>query len=484
MNRKSSRTVIKCVLYLRISLDRTGDGLAIERQREACRKIALDRGWVIVREYVDDSISAYKARAKRPDYDQMVNDYADGQFDAIVVWDLDRLTRQPRQLEDWIDAAEGRGLRLVTANGEADLTTDAGKLFARIKAAVSRSESDRKGARQVAAARQRAERGQVPIGLRAFGFDNAGAPLETPTWCELATRQEVSEAQVAREIFERFHAGDSLHGIAVWLNARGVPTRYGALWRANSVRQILVNPRYCGRVVYKHRAAEPGEAVQAAFGALLDEAVFDAVNERLADPRRKTAFGTDRKHLGSSVYQCGICAKLVRSTGAQDRTAYKCPDSHVVRRGAAIDAYVTALIRERLGRRDLAALLAAPAGREAAEAAEAIRVLRGRLQRTRLDYDEDLIDALTLKRKTAKIQAELDEAEARRKRVLAGSEVAGVVGAEDPVAAFDAAPLGAKQSVIRFFCTVELLQVPRGRRGFDPESVRVTPKRRGVAARA
>jgi len=201
------------------------------------------------------------------------------------------------------------------------------------------------------------------------------------------------------------------------------------------------------------------------------------VNERLADPRRKTAFGTDRKHLGSSVYQCGSCGKPVRSTGAQDRTAYKCPDGHVTRRGAAIDTYVTGLIRERLGRRDLTALLAAPAGREVAEAAEAVKVLRGRLQRTRLDYDEDLIDAMTLKRKTAKIQAELDQAEARRARLLAGSEVAGVVGAEDPVAAFDGSPLGVKQSVIRFFCTVELLPVPRGRRGFDGKSVRVEPKR-------
>jgi hypothetical protein len=41
-----------------------------------------------------------------------------------VCWDLDRLTRQPRQLEDWIDAATDNGLKLTTANGEADLATD------------------------------------------------------------------------------------------------------------------------------------------------------------------------------------------------------------------------------------------------------------------------------------------------------------------------------------------------------------------------
>lgn len=472
MSTKSSGTVIRCVLYLRISLDKTGEGLAIERQREACRKIALERGWVIVREYTDDSISAYKARVKRPGYEQMTADYKSGLFDAIIVWDLDRLTRQPRQLEDWIDAAEERGLKLVTCNGEADLSTDAGRLFARIKASVSRSESDRKGARQVAAARQRAENGKMPTGVRAFGFGNNGLPLETATWCETATPREVGEAEVTREIFARFHGGDSLSGIARWLNQRGVPTRHGGPWRSNSVRQILVNPRYAGRVVYRHRTSEPGEAVPAAFGALIDEAVFDAVNERLADPRRKTAFGTDRKHLGSGVYQCGTCTLLVRATGGADRTAYKCPAGHVVRRAAAIDEYVTALIRGRLARADIAERVAAPAGRDATDAMAEIGRLRQRLRQTQRDYDEDLIDGARFKAKTAKLQAELDQAQARRAQLTAGSEVAGVVLAPDAVKAYDSAPLGVKQSVIRFFLTVELLHVPRGKRGFDPESVR------------
>ena len=50
----------------------------------------------------------------------MVQDYDAGLFDALVCWDLDRLTRQPRQLEDWIERAEERGLVITTANGEAE----------------------------------------------------------------------------------------------------------------------------------------------------------------------------------------------------------------------------------------------------------------------------------------------------------------------------------------------------------------------------
>lgn len=136
----------KAAIYLRISQDREMDGLAIERQREDCENLAQFRRWDVIETYVDQSKSATDRTAIRPDYDRMVADYLLGRFDAIICYDLDRLTRQPRQLEDWIDAAELRGLALVTANGDADLSTDGGRMYARIKAAVARAEMERKSA--------------------------------------------------------------------------------------------------------------------------------------------------------------------------------------------------------------------------------------------------------------------------------------------------------------------------------------------------
>ena len=131
-------SAVRAAIYLRVSLDRAMDGLAIDRQRDDCLRITADRGWIVVGTYVDQSRSATDKTKRRPDYDRMVADYLTGSFDAIICWDLYRLTRRPRQLEEWIDAAEARGLRLVTANGEADLTTDGGRMYARVKAAVAR----------------------------------------------------------------------------------------------------------------------------------------------------------------------------------------------------------------------------------------------------------------------------------------------------------------------------------------------------------
>src|SRR5512133_3236917 len=118
----------------------------------------------------------------------MIQAYEEGEFGGLICWDLDRLTRQPRQLEDWIDAAEERGLVLVTANGEADLSTDNGRLFARIKASVAQAEIGREGARQRRAARQRAEHGRPPKGTRLTGYTVDGELIE-------------AEASIVRRMF-------------------------------------------------------------------------------------------------------------------------------------------------------------------------------------------------------------------------------------------------------------------------------------------
>lgn len=314
--------MVTCALYLRISLDATGERLAVERQRKDCLKIVQDRGWTLAGEYGDNSISASDARKKRPGYDQLCEDYDAGQFDALVCWDLDRLTRQRRQLEDWIDRAAKHGLKLVTANGEADLTTDGGCMCARIKAAVARAEVDRKGARQSRAQRQRAEHGKPPKGVRLTSYTLAGEVI-------------AEEAEVIRRIFKRFSAGDTLKGIARGLEEDRIKTRRGGGWSSSSVSTILRNARYAGRSVYKGQ-----QMGAAAWPALVGEAQFDAVQSWLTDPRRTVnRADTARKHIGSGVYYCGSCGARVRSSSGMGGGLhrYTCRDNHFYRSGKPVD---------------------------------------------------------------------------------------------------------------------------------------------------
>ena len=100
-------------------------------------------------------------------------------IDAVVAWDLDRLYRQPRELEDLIDLADQKHLALATVGGDADLSTDNGRLFARIKGAVAKSETERKCARQKRANKQRAEAGRPGRSTVPFGYRQPTAMR----WC-------------------------------------------------------------------------------------------------------------------------------------------------------------------------------------------------------------------------------------------------------------------------------------------------------------
>lgn len=443
----------RAAIYLRQSLDANGDQLAVQRQREDCRALAEVRGWEVVGEYVDNSISASDARKQRPQYDAMVSDYRAGDFDALICWDLDRLTRQPRQLEDWIDAATDRGLLLVTANGEADLSTDGGRMYARIKAAVARGEIERKGARQRRAARQRAESGRPPKGARLTGYTVDGEIIE-------------AEAEVIRQLFAMFAAGDSLKSLATMMQDSGVSTRFGGRWNPSTVRTILTNPRYAGRVVYQGATID----AEATWQPIVDRDLFEVVQSRLADPRRKmNRVGTDRKYLGAGIYRCE-CGLPVRSFSGY---RYRCKDGCCARSGKVVDDFVTGVIEARLSQPDVRDLLAAQHdGPSPALLADAQR-LRTRLDAIGADYDAGLIDGHRYRIATEKVTSELAEVERRIAEASGTSAAAGVLTAPDPAEAFRSASLMRRRAVVDALVEVTLSKAPRGSRTFDPDTVRI-----------
>ncbi|MEU0265760.1 recombinase family protein [Nocardioides sp. NPDC006303] len=460
----------RAAIYLRISRDFTGEELAIQRQREECLRIVKSRGWTLADggsgaghgpgEYVDNSVSASDARKQRPGYDALAKAYAAGAFDALVCYDLDRLTRQPRQLEDWIDAAEGRGLALVTANGEADLTTDGGRMYARIKAAVARGEIERKSARQKSAAVQRADNGRPPLGVRLTGYSAKGDLVP-------------DEAALVARTFKMFHAGDSLRGIARTFNEEAVTTRHGKPWNPSTVRGILVNPRYAGRAVYQGKPT----GKRGVWEAIVDDATFDAVQARLSDARRKTSRqGTERKHLGSGLYLCDECEVPVSGwSGGR----YRCRDgAHVNRARGPVDGYVLARVAGLLETASPADLIAETEADSGPVLAEISRQQK-RLEAVEADYDDDLIDGRRYKIKKAKIESDMRAAEARLAAIPNSSGLAEILASPDPVAAFDEAGLMRQRAIIDALFVVRLRKGTRYSRTFGPETVRVA--RRALA---
>ena len=96
----------------------------------------------------------------RPAYQRMLDDVRADRVERIVMWHADRLYRQPRELEDLIDLCNAHNVALATFSGDLDLSNDTGRMVARLLGAVARAEIERKSARQVRSARQRAEQGR------------------------------------------------------------------------------------------------------------------------------------------------------------------------------------------------------------------------------------------------------------------------------------------------------------------------------------
>lgn len=440
----------KCAVYLRQSLDRDGERLAVTRQREDCFALAQDRGWEIVDEYEDNSVSAYDRSKSRPAYDRMVADFAAGRFDALICWDLDRLTRQPRQLEDWIEAAETRGLLFVTANGEADLSTDGGRMYARIKASVARAEGERKGARQRRAMAQRIERGIVPAGTRLTGYTTKGEVLP-------------EEADLVRSIFDRFAAGESLFSIAGSLSEAGVPPRRSSVWHPSSVRDLLTNARYAGLQVFQGKPT----GHRGNWEPLVGEPTFATVQAILTDPRRITnREGTARKHLGSGLFVCDECGEPVRAHSGR----YRCRFCEINRTREPIDALVRATVAAWLDSPEIGTLTLTPPQRDDA-ALDRLSELRSRLASIEGDYDSGLIDGHRYQVASAKVAAELRQAERGLAQSRTGLALATIANVESPGDTFLSAPLDIQRQILSEFMAVRLRRQPRGRKGFNPESV-------------
>ena len=88
----------RAAIYCRISEDRTGAGLGIERQEHDCRELADQLGWTVVEVFADNDLSAYSG-TPRPGYQALLDALRAGTADAVICWHTDRLHRRPVELE-------------------------------------------------------------------------------------------------------------------------------------------------------------------------------------------------------------------------------------------------------------------------------------------------------------------------------------------------------------------------------------------------
>ncbi len=460
---------LRAGLYARISDDREGAGLGVERQLADCRKLAELRAWEIVEEYVDNSVSAYSGK-DRPAYRRLLEDLAAGQLDVVVAWHTDRLHRSTRELLDFADVAAAARARVeIVQGGGLDLSTPTGRAVATTLAAWAQHESSHKADRNRRKALELAQAGMVSGGgTRPFGYE-----------ADRVTVRD-SEASVVRELVARALAGESLHSLTADLNKRGITTTTGGQWRPPVLRRALTSGRIAGWREHRGELAAP-----AVWPALVDRDALDQLRAAWRQPGRRLNQGRPRKHLlTGGVARCGLCGhnlisrphtngtpSLVCASGPGLPNCGKLRVQHEPLEQLVVDHLLTALASDAFAER-----LAAASGPEAGDLVTEVRDLEDRLADVaELFGRRDLSRAEWL---AAREPLEADLGKARKALARrTGATVLSSLQGLDVVALrerWEQLDLQARIAVLTaVVASVEVGPAVRGRNRFDPARVRI-----------
>lgn len=445
-------------IYVRISLDPNGTRLGVTRQTQACTDKAKDLGWTIHHIYEDNDVSASSAKP-RPAYEHLLTDLRAGTIDAVIVWDLDRLTRRPIEIEQFITLADEHNIALASVGGDIDLATDNGRLFARIKGAVARAEIERRSARMKAANAQRRAAGIHRTGVRPFGYTTDRTAIVE------------HEAAWIRKSVADLLDGRPLAVVTTAINAAGVTTTRGNPWQRTELRRTLRHPRNAAILTHHDQIVGP-----AAWPAILDEDTYRAICELFDNPDRR---GNPRSDISllTSIAICDVCEAPIyctRSGITVPRRYYCSARWHIGRAADPIDAHVEEVVRAILAQTDTGSdVHASPDNTGIAAARAKVEDLRDRLDRfTDAAADGSLSPAALVRierRLTPQIKAAQRELTAlTRPKILSRYDLT----ATD---LWDVLEHDERRTLLRELFTIRIKSPGRGARRFDPATVVITP---------
>ena len=292
-------------IYVRISEDKEGAGLGVERQEQDCRRLAEQRGYRVVEVYTDNDLSAFLRKKPRVNYLRMMDDLRAGRVGVVVVWHLDRMYRQPRELEDMIDLCANGERRVESCFGDYDLSNPDGCFMARIMVANANKESADKSRRLRRKMVELAEQGKSSGGGRTYGYTTERAIVE-------------DEAEVIREAARRTLAGESLRSVCEDFYARGIRGVTGAVLGRTALRGILQSGRISGQ--REHHGVIVGPAV---WPAIIAPEQTERLRAVFRDPTRKSP-GRGVSYLLSGFLRCGLCSARMVGRPRGSRRCYVC----------------------------------------------------------------------------------------------------------------------------------------------------------------
>lgn len=428
----------RAAIYVRVSQNREGDEAKPQRQIDRCRMLAKARDYEVLDHiYVDDDTSAYQGKTRRPEYERLLDDIADGEVDVVLTFNTDRMLRTVGEMVSFINLAQTRAAGTgewvsidAAQSGSLDLSTPGGRMVATILASVAQHEvelkSERHKARNVLAAQQ----GKSLGGPTPFGWVTS------------------TETEALRQGIKAYLAGETLSSIAKDWNDRGLQTTFGRDWNHNSVRKVLMRARNAGLMEHRGKIVEGAKVPTEAVCTEEEWRRVVALAEAGKVGHRKP------EHLLTNLLTCSNGHKMVSALRTSKKAGkrytyevYRCNEAGCrvsVIRGQVND-YVRRLVRQRLALEDVRAL--APKSRDlqkVVELREQLGTLRAEFAANEADLAEGLLSRDGFRTAQKTLNASIEDVQAKLDRIEADNAFASMLSESVKVSLRDAAAVGQK----------------------------------------
>ena len=311
--------VINAVAYARFSSDKQQES-SITVQLAEIRKFCASHGIHLIHEYVDEAQTG--TNANRKDFQQMVKDVQNREFQLIIVHRMDRWARNVDDGRYYKKYFAKYGVKIVSAI-EGFNETPEGEFYELMSMGIAELYS-KKLARECAA-------GKVANALE--GKAHGGIPLLGYTVKNKRYVIDEKEAEAVRIIFDLALQEYGYTHIRDYLNSHGYRHSDGRLFTAHFY-DILRNRKYIGEYVYNRTVSKDENGarnshknrsecdiirLQGAIPQIIDEDTFYKVQHLLDARRTRKAYTPkrkNRKYLLSGLIRCAECGRAICGSSA------------------------------------------------------------------------------------------------------------------------------------------------------------------------
>lgn len=283
-------------VYLRVSTEEQArEGYSIRAQEEKLRSYAILKDWHIFSIYADEGISG-KDIDSRPEMKRLITDVEAGKVNNVLVFKIDRLTRSTKNLIELMEIFNHHNCAFNSLNESIDTGTATGRMFLKIVGIFAEFERENLVERVKLGMERKVREGYSLCSYHAsYGYDRENGN-------KIQTVNE-QEAVIVRRMFDMYLNDDySISKIERVLNAEQIPSKTGIKWRERTVKQILTNVTYIGKVRYNIRDASRYFETEGHHTPIIDEDTFYKVQDKLS----KVKGVTKTKRPSSEVYFCGL----------------------------------------------------------------------------------------------------------------------------------------------------------------------------------